>query len=78
MRCIAGGLGLLHGDLGVAGQQVNHLGGDNTQADTLHAVGLDVPQPTALCTALRAYGIDLPEGILTPEECAAALSKLIQ
>lgn len=48
------------------------------QADTLHAVGLDVPQPTALCAALRARGIDLPEDILTPEECATALSKLIQ
>ncbi len=48
------------------------------QADTLHAVGLDVPQPTALCAALRAHGIDLPEDILTPEECAAALKKLIQ
>ena len=48
-----------------------------SQANTLHAVGLDVPQPTALCAALRAHGIDLPDGILTPEECAAALSKLI-
>ena len=48
------------------------------QADTLHAVGLDVPQPTALCTALRAHGINLPDDILTPEECAAALSKLIK
>ena len=48
------------------------------QADTLHAVGLDVPQPTALCAALRAHGIDLPDGILTPEECAEALAKLIQ
>ena len=48
-----------------------------SQANTLHAVGLDVPHPTALCAALRAHGIDLPDGILTPEECAAALSKLI-
>lgn len=48
------------------------------QADTLRAVGLDVPQPTALCTALRARGVDLPDGILTPEECAAALSRLIK
>ncbi len=48
------------------------------QADTLHAVGLDVPQPTALCAALRARGIDLPDGILTPEECAEALLAHIQ
>ena len=48
------------------------------QADILQAVGLDVPQPTALCAALRARGIDLPEDILTPEECAAALLTLIQ
>ncbi len=42
-------------------------------ADTLRQVGLDIPQPTALCAALRARGIDLPADILTEEECAAAL-----
>ena len=41
--------------------------------DLLRSVGLDVPQPTALCAALRARGVDLPSDILTPEECAAAL-----
>lgn len=41
--------------------------------DRLRAVGLDVPEPTALCAALRARGIDLPADILTPEECAGAL-----
>ena len=35
--------------------------------------GLDVPQPTALCAALRACGVDIPADILTPEECAEAL-----
>ena len=44
-----------------------------TAADTLRQVGLDIPQPTALCAALRAAGIDLPADILTEEECAAAL-----
>ncbi len=41
--------------------------------DRLRAVGLDVPQPTALCAALRARGIDLPADVLTPQECAQAL-----
>ena len=48
------------------------------QGDRLQALGLDVPQPTALCAALREQGIDLPAGILTPAECAEALLKLIQ
>lgn len=39
----------------------------------LRAVGLDVPQPTALCTALREQGIDLPQTALTPEEAAKAI-----
>ena len=48
------------------------------QSDRLQELGLDVPQPTALCAALRAQGIDLPEGILTPEECAEELLKRIR
>ena len=47
------------------------------QGDRLQALGLDVPQPTALCAALREKGVELPEGLLTPEECAEALLKLI-
>ena len=47
------------------------------QSDRLYELGLDVPQPTALCAALRAQGIDLPAGVLTPEECAEELLKLI-
>lgn len=46
--------------------------------ELLRSVGLDVPQPTALCAALRARGIDLPSDILTPEECAAALLERIK
>lgn len=42
-------------------------------AEHLHAVGLDVPQPTALCNALRENGISLEGIALTPEECAAML-----
>jgi len=48
------------------------------KGDRLQALGLDVPQPTALCAALREQGVDLPQGLLTPEECAEALLKLIQ
>ena len=40
---------------------------------TLRQMGLDVPQPTALCAALRAQGVDLPNDILTAEDCAQAL-----
>lgn len=43
----------------------------------LKALGLDIPQPTALCEALREKGIPLPEGILTPEETAQAILKLL-
>ncbi len=48
------------------------------QVDTLRCLGLDVPQPTALCAALRQRGIDLPADLLTPEECAAALAQRIE
>lgn len=49
-----------------------------TQVETLRAVGLDVPQPTALCAALRQAGVDVPADVLTPEECAAALLPLLR
>ncbi len=48
------------------------------QQDALRAVGLDVPQPTALCAALREAGIDLPDTVLTPEECADAIAQKIR
>lgn len=43
--------------------------------DKMRAWGLDVPQPTALCSALRQQGIDIPADLLTAEECAQALWK---
>lgn len=49
-----------------------------SRVDELRAVQLDVPQPTELCDALRKHGVPLPEGILTAEECAAALSLLLE
>lgn len=47
------------------------------QGARLQALGLDVPQPTALCALLRAQGVDIPADRLTPEECAEALLQLI-
>ena len=37
---------------------------------------LDVPQAKELCDELRAAGIDLPDDIITAQECADALAKL--
>ena len=45
-----------------------------SRVEELRAAELDVPQPTELCHILRRAGVPLPEGILTAEECAAALS----
>ena len=47
------------------------------QGDMLKDLGLDVPQPTALCALLRRHGVDVPADVLTPEECAEALLKLM-
>ena len=42
--------------------------------DRLIEIGLDVPQPVALCAALRRHGVDIPLDVLTPEECADAIA----
>ena len=47
------------------------------QGERLTALGLDVPQPTALCTALREQGIHLPTA-LTAEECAQAILEYLE
>ncbi len=49
-----------------------------TRGHLLRQVGLDVPQPTALCAALREHGVDIPADILTAEECAEALFTLLK
>lgn len=49
-----------------------------SNVEKLHAVGLNVPQPTELCNALRKQGIPLPGDILTDKECAAALSLILE
>ena len=48
------------------------------QGEQLTALGLDVPQPTALCTALRQQGVDIAADLLTPEECADAILQLLK
>ncbi|MBC8584933.1 energy-coupling factor transporter ATPase [Youxingia wuxianensis] len=44
----------------------------------LKEVGLDVPQTTELCHELRRAGINLPDDILTEEECVEALTSLLE
>ncbi len=44
-----------------------------SQVEQLRALELDVPQPTELCFVLKQNGVVLPDGVLTVEECAAAL-----
>ena len=43
----------------------------------LKQVGLDVPQATEIIHELRRSGINLPDDIITDEECVAALSSLL-
>ena len=47
------------------------------QIDLLRSHGLDVPQPVELASLLRATGYDIPDGVLTPEQCAAAIAALL-
>lgn len=48
-----------------------------SRVDEVKALRLDVPQATDLCLQLRKEGLELPEDILTDEECAAALYRLL-
>lgn len=43
----------------------------------LRAIGLTVPEPVALMWELRQAGLDVPLDVLTDEECAQALHKLL-
>ena len=47
------------------------------QGEMLKELGLDVPQPTALCALLREHGVYIPADLLTPEECAGSLLNLM-
>ena len=46
--------------------------------ELLKSVGLDVPQVTELAYELRKEGIDIPDDILTKDECVEYLSKLLE
>ncbi len=48
------------------------------EVELLKSVGLDVPQVTELIYELRQEGVDLPDDILTEEECYQALKALFQ
>ncbi|MBR1423622.1 MAG: energy-coupling factor transporter ATPase [Ruminococcus sp.] len=48
-----------------------------SQVQTLKNLGLDVPQVTELCWILRNEGIDLPEDVITEDECVERLCELL-
>ncbi len=49
-----------------------------SQVELLKSVGLDVPQAAELAFELKKSGIPMPDGILTEEECIAALEQLLK
>jgi energy-coupling factor transport system ATP-binding protein len=49
-----------------------------SQVEVMKNLGLDVPQVTELVWRLRKSGCDLPPDIITEEECAEALAKLLE
>ena len=48
-----------------------------SQVQTLKNLGLDVPQVIELCWILRNEGIDLPEDVITEDECVERLCELL-
>lgn len=48
-----------------------------SKVDTLRELELDVPQPTELCHLLRQSGVDIPDDVLTIDECVDALSSML-
>lgn len=46
--------------------------------EKIRSVGLDVPQSTELANLLKMDGMDLPDDILTTEECIAAMTKTLK
>ena len=49
-----------------------------TNVDAIKERGLDVPQVTELCHELKKEGFDLPDCVLSEEECVAALESLLK
>ena len=48
-----------------------------SQVEAVKALHLDVPQSAELCHALTAAGVPMPDDIICPEECAAAIYKTL-
>ena len=48
-----------------------------SRVEELKAVGLDVPQVTELMHSLRQAGLPVREDIITEEECAEELCRLL-
>lgn len=49
-----------------------------SQVERLKAHHMDVPQSTELAYRLRQHGIAIPEGVLNPAECVAALEQVLK
>ena len=49
-----------------------------SQTEKVRSLRLDVPQAAELRDELVKAGLDLPEGIITEDECAAALYELLK
>lgn len=47
-----------------------------SQVDKVKAIGLDVPQVTELAWELKRAGFDMPEDIITEEECVSGIMNL--
>lgn len=49
-----------------------------SKVELLKSVGLDVPQVTELIYELKKEGLDLPDDVLTEDECVEVLKNLLQ
>ncbi len=49
-----------------------------SKVELLKSVGLDVPQVTELIYELKQEGLDLPDDVLTEDECVEVLKNLLQ
>ncbi len=49
-----------------------------SQVEHIKSLGLDVPQVTYLLYLLKKKGLNLPDGVLTVDECISELEKLCQ
>ncbi len=48
-----------------------------SQVDKIKSLHLDVPQSAELCHALTDAGIPMPQDVITPDECAAVIYKML-